>query len=114
MSVDNVVGAECHRHLVRMPRSLLVNAVNQVHGTPGVMALELRLDPDGEKLGAQVTLLDLAQIDVSLIDRSVLADIKIFVEEALRRISVGIDDERGLVNGLRRFRLTFGRSCGFS
>src|SRR5689334_9105440 len=82
-----------------MPSGLLVHAVNQVHGAFGIMALEFRLNPDGEKLRSQIALLDLAKIDVAVRNRRVLAKVKIFVEEALWRVRVRINDQRGLMDG---------------
>src|SRR5512140_2938620 len=81
-----------------MPGSLLVDAVNQVHGALCVMALELRLDPDGEELCSQIALFDLVQIDMAFAYGRVLADVKVFVKEALRRVSVGVYDEGRLMD----------------
>src|SRR5690242_2226336 len=88
-----------------MPRGLLVHAVNQVHGTFGIMALEFRFDPDGEKLSSQIALLDLVEIDVAIRDRRVLADVKVFVQESLWGVRVRINDQRRLMDGQGRIRL---------
>ena len=63
------------------------------------MSFELRLNPDGEELRSQIALPDLVQIDVAFGYGRVLADVKVFVEEALGRIRVRIHDQCGLVDG---------------
>jgi len=50
VSANIVLGGESHRHLVGMPSRLLIDAVNQIHRPSCVVALELRLDPDGKEL----------------------------------------------------------------
>src|SRR5258708_34217125 len=85
-----------------MARCLLVDAVNQVHGALGVMTFEVRFYPNREELRTQITSLDLAQVHMSGRDRRVLAEIKVFVEKALRRGRVGINDDGGIVDWLRR------------
>src|SRR6185437_2887469 len=74
------------------------HAVNQVHGALRVIALELRLDPDGKEFRPQVALLDLVQIDMAIAYRRVLAKIEVLVQKALRRVSVGIYDEGRLMD----------------
>ena len=69
------------------------------------MAFELGLHPDGEKLRSQIALLDLAKIDMAVRDRRVLAQVKVLVEEALRRVRVRINDQRGLMDGQGRINL---------
>ena len=81
-----------------MPGRLLVNAVNQVHGPLGVVAFEFRLNPDREELRSQIALLDLVQIDMAFRDRRVLAKVKVFVQEALWRVRVGINDQGRLMD----------------
>ena len=85
-----------------MPTRLLVHAVNQVHGSLRVVSLELRLNPDGEELRTQVALPDFVEIDMAFCDRRVLAQIKVFVEEALWRVRVRVHarDARAAGGGL--------------
>src|SRR5262249_21748451 len=111
MGADDVIRGKRHRHLVWVPGGLLVDAVNQVHGAPRVAALEVRLYPDGEKLSTQVAFLDLAEIEVAVRNGSVLAEIEVLIEEALRRIGMRIDDQSRLVDSLGRINL-FGSLCG--
>src|SRR5690349_13789996 len=85
-----------------MPGGLLVHAVNQVHGPFRIMAFEFRLNPDGEKLRSQIALLDLAKIDMAIGDRRVLAEVKVFVQEALRGVRVRVNDQRRLMDGRSR------------
>src|SRR5712671_6782480 len=82
-----------------MSSRLLVHAVNQVHSALGVMSLEFRLNPDGEELRSQVALPDLVQIDMAFCYRRVLAQVEVFVEEALGRVGVRIHDQGRLVDG---------------
>src|SRR5579884_3562854 len=112
MLVDDVIGGKRHRHFVWMPGRLLIDAVNQVHGAPGVLTFKFWFHPDREELRAQITLLDLAQVDMTIRNRCVLAKVKIFIEEALRRVSMSVNDNRRLMNGKRsisfRCRCCFG------
>ena len=98
MRLGNIVGRERHGHLVRMPGRLLVHAVNQVHGALGIMTLEFRLNPYGEEFRSQIALFDLVQINVALGYRRVLADIEVFIQETLWRVSVRINDQGGLMD----------------
>jgi len=68
------------------------------------MAFELRLDPYRKELSSQIALLDLLQIDMAFAYGRVLAQIKVFVQEALWCVSVGIYDEGRLVD--RRCRIS--------
>ena len=97
-----------------MPRRLLVHAVNQVHGALGIMALEFRLNPDGEELRSQIALLDLVEIDVAFGYRRVLAQIEVFVEKALGRVGMRINDQGRLVDGQGwiSLRPRYGRGLG--
>src|SRR5579864_9063097 len=95
-----------------MPGGLLINAVNQVHGALGIMALELRLNPDGEELSPQIALLDLIEIDMAFRDRRVLAKVKVFVQKSLWGVRVGINDQRGLMDGQGRISLGPRYRCG--
>src|SRR6476661_2596587 len=88
-----------------MPGGLLVHAINQVHRPLRIMAFEFRLNPDGEKLRSQIALLDLAKIDVAIGDRCVLAEVKVFVQEALWGVRVCINDQRRLMDGQGRISL---------
>src|ERR1700739_2668871 len=105
MGAGNIVCGEGHGHFVRMAGCLLVNAVNQVHGALRVVSLELRLDPDGKELCSQIALLDLVQIDMAFAYGRVLAEVKVFVQEALRRVRVCIHDEGRVVDCQGRISL---------
>src|SRR5258708_24802178 len=119
MRSDDIVGGERHYDPVRMARCLLIDAVDQVHGPLGVVSSEVRFHPDREELRAQITCLDLAEVHMSGGDGSVLAEIKVFVEKALRRVRVSINHDGGIVNCLRRicarcaWRLLSQRKCGY-
>src|SRR5262245_27886476 len=102
VGANNIPGGERHGHLVGMACGLLVHAVNQVHGALGVVALELRLHPDREEFRAEIAFLDFAKVNVSVADGCVLRQVEMLVKEALRRVRVGIDDQRGLMNGAGR------------
>jgi len=56
------------------------------HSAPGVMSLEFRLTQMEKKLCSQVALPDLVQIDMAFCYGRVLAQVKVFVEEALGRV----------------------------
>src|SRR5260370_21135634 len=81
-----------------MPRGLAIHAIDQVHGAGGIMAFELRLNPDGEELRAPVPLLDLAEVDVAVGKRSVLAEIGAFAHEPLPRGAGRGNYQRRLIN----------------
>jgi len=69
------------------------------------MAFEFRLDPNRKELCSKIALFDLLQIDMTFAYRRLLAQVKIFVQEALWCVSVGIYDEGRLVDCRRRISL---------
>lgn len=62
------------------------------------MAFEFRLDPYREEFRSQIALLDLVQIDMTFAYGRVLAEVKVFIQEALWRVRVGVYDEGRLVD----------------
>ena len=93
---------ERHHHAVRMPRRLFVHRIDQVERVPREMALVgLRINPDREELRAQISAPRLVEADVADVVGIGRADVESFVEKPLRRVGVGVHDQRGIVNLLR-------------
>ena len=59
------------------------------------------IHPDGKKLGPQISSSCLLQVNVAFAGRGDAFDIEIFIQEALRRIGVGIYYDRRIVNAAR-------------
>ncbi len=57
------------------------------------------VNPDGEELRAQIALSSRFQVEVAAVER--IAEIEILIDEALRRVGVGIDDDGGLLHPFR-------------
>jgi len=103
--------------LVRVPRDLLLDGVDQLQGAAGVLALVLDgFDPDGEELRAQVAFVDGVEIEIAAVER--IGEVKVLIDKALRGVGVGVDDDGGVMDpfGLafwlaswRAYRLRFGR-----
>ena len=95
----DVLGAEGHHHLVRMQPRLLVDRVDHVERALDLLPLvKLGIDPDRPELRAQVAGLDLGEVHVAL--AGVLREIEVLVDEAARRVGMGVDDQRGIVDGV--------------
>jgi hypothetical protein len=76
-----------------MAADLFEHAVNQAEGAMGEAALPgLRLGPDGEEFGGEVALSGGLEIQMAAAQRAGL--VPVFVDEALWRVSVGVDDQR--------------------
>src|SRR5580692_2645376 len=98
MSLLDVRSGEGHLHLIRMLRRLLIDSIDQLKSPFGIVAfVQLRLDPDGEELRAEVAFLRRIEIQLAAIERA--GKIEILVDQALRGISVRVDDDGGVVYG---------------
>ena len=90
----DVSDGERHHHPVGMTRGLLVHRVDQIEGVlREVSLIGFGFDPDGKEFCAQISATRLVQTDVAYVVGISRADIEVFVEEALRRVSVRIDDQ---------------------
>ena len=56
------------------------------------------VDPDGEKFGAQISAAGFVEADVAGVFGIGRTDVEAFVEEALRGVGVGVDDDGRIVN----------------
>src|SRR5208283_2474541 len=63
-----------------------------------VTLIRSRFHPDGEEFCAQISTPRLVQTDVANVVRVRRADVEAFVEKTLRRIGVGIDHNRRIMN----------------
>ena len=80
-----------------MPRRLLVDRIDQIERVLREVALiGLRVDPDGEELRAQIAAPGFVEADVADVFGIGRADVEAFVEKALRRIGMGVDDDGGV------------------
>jgi hypothetical protein len=103
MRGDDVGGREGHPHLVGMLRRLLVDGVDQLQRPPGVMIfVEVGLDPDGEELRAEVALVRGVEVQLPAVER--IGQVEVLVDETLRRVGVGVDDDGGAVELTGRLR----------
>ena len=67
----------------------------------GILALvEIGLDPDGEELRAEVAFVDGVEIELAAVER--IAEVEVLIDEALRRVGMGVDDDGGAIDLLRR------------
>ena len=77
-----------------MLRHLLLDGVDQdERAAREVTLVRPGIDPDGEELGAEVALFGGFEIPVAAVER--IAEIEVLVDEALRRVGVGVDDDGG-------------------
>ncbi len=89
---EDVGGREGHLHLVGMLRGLLVDGVDQFQRAFGILALvEIGLDPDGEELRAEIALFGGVEVHLATVEGH--GEVVVFVDEALRRVGVGVDDD---------------------
>src|ERR1700733_15823953 len=82
-----------------MTSGLLVDGVDEIECVAGEVALIcFRLAPDGEKFRAQVSGLRFVEADVAVVAGIGRTDVVVFVEEALGRVGVRVDDDGGILN----------------
>ncbi len=80
-----------------MPGDLLLDGVDEDECAPRELALVgLGIDPDGEELRAKVALCRGFEIEVAAVER--IAEVEVFIDEALGRIGVGVDDDGGALD----------------
>ena len=101
-----------------MLRDLLLDGVDQDESAAGKVALVGRgINPDGEKLGAEVSLFSGFEIPVAAVER--IAEVVVLVDEALGCVGVRVDDDGGaldlfgskiLLSSLRELRVQFVRT----
>jgi hypothetical protein len=104
----DVGSAEGHHHTVGMTGGLFVNRIDEVESMAGEVALiGFGLDPNGEELRAEIASPGLVEANVAYVLGVLGADVIVLVEEALRGVGVGIDDNGGVVDlvGLSADRL---------
>ena len=65
-------------------------------GVGGVLA---GVDPDGEELGVEVALLCGVVVEHAAVER--VGEVPVLVDEALRGVGVGVDDDGGVVDCVR-------------
>ena len=83
-----------------MLRGLRVNGIDEIEGLHREMpAIDLGLDPDRKELCSEIPGTDLVQTDVPDVFRIGIADVERFVKKALRRVSVCVHDDSGIMNG---------------
>ena len=81
-----------------MLRSLLVNGIDQFQGAPRVMALvKIGLDPDRKELRAKVAFFGGVKIEIATVE--LVGKVVVFVEHALWRVGVRVDNDSGIVYG---------------
>src|ERR1700677_4967634 len=88
----NALGRGDKDDLVRIFGDLQFYGVDQLERAARVLALvDDGLNPDGEKLRAQVAFVDGVEIEVAAVER--IAEIEVVIDEALRRVSVRINND---------------------
>ena len=99
MSPLDVGHAESHHHALRVMRGLLVDGIDQVKGVLCEVTLGRRgISPNGKEFSAQISRARLIQADVAGIFGIRVADIVVFVEEALGRVGVRVYHDGGVVD----------------
>src|SRR5579871_6760520 len=87
-----------------MPDYLPPHRIDKAQRSLRVLALEaLRLNPDGEELGAKIPAAHRLQIEISAGQGA--GEIEIVVQNALRRVGVAVNHDGGLVNRFRVARV---------
>ena len=95
----DVGDAESHHHAVGMAGGLLIDRIDEIERVAGEVALVgFRVHPDGEELGAEIAGLGLVEADVAGVFGIGRSDVVVFVEKALRRVGVRVDDDGGVVD----------------
>src|SRR5215472_6552799 len=88
---------------------LLINRINEIQRAPSIVALELfGLNPNGKKFCTQVAASGFGEINMTVIAGRWTRHIEIFVEQALRGIGVGVNNDGGAMN------LLWGHPAGLS
>ena len=115
---EDLVGGEAELQLVGGFADLLKCAVDEREGAVrglfrGVLA---GVDPDGEELCVEVALLRGVVVQHAAVER--IGEVPVLIDEALRRVRVGVDDDSGLVNcericGLTHCLLSVGLFCAW-
>ncbi len=81
-------------HLVRVLCDLLLHRVNENERAAGELALvRSGIDPDGEELGTEITLLRGVKIPVAAIER--VGKVIVLVNKTLRRVGMRVDHDGG-------------------
>src|SRR5579872_5545221 len=100
VGVLDISDGEGHHHAIRVPCRLLVDRVDEIECVFGETPLiDLRVYPDREEFGSQVSALRLVEADMAVVIWIRRTDIEIFIEKALWRIGVRVDDEGRIVDG---------------
>ena len=95
MRTFNVCRRKGHHHLVRVLCRLLIYGIDQRQRAMCVLPLELlRLNPDGEEFGSQVSRLGLCEIEIAFVSCWRSGHIEVVVEQALRSVGVTIYHQR--------------------
>jgi len=64
-------------------------------GVGGVLA---GVDPDGEELRVEISLFGAGVVEHAAVEG--IGEIPVFIDESLRGVGVGVDDDGGLMDGL--------------
>src|SRR5579872_1183361 len=80
-----------------MPGRLLPDRIDELQGAVREPAFIWdRIDPYGEELRAQVAFSGRLEIEIACAQR--IAEVEVLVDEALRGIGMGVNNDRGLLN----------------
>ena len=90
----DALGRGDEHHLVLVLGHLLLDGVNQDQRPARELTLVgTGIDPDGEELGAEVSLLRGFKIPVAAVER--IGKVVVLVDKTLRRVGVGVDHDGG-------------------
>ena len=97
----NSVGGGDEFHIAGVLRDLLFDGVDQIESPARILAfVPVRFHPDGEELGCQIALARGFKVEVAAIQR--VGKVKVLIEKALRRVSMGINYDGRLLHGRGR------------
>src|SRR5581483_11483685 len=83
-----------------MMGSLFVDRVNQVECSPREVSLiGIRIDPNGEEFGPKISGAGFVEAQIAGVVGIAVSEIEVLVDKTLRRIGVGIHDNRRIMNG---------------
>src|SRR5215467_6217639 len=90
-----------HHHTVGMPRRLFIDRIDQIEGVFGEVPLVgFWIDPDGKELGTKIAVACLVEADMADVVGIGRANVEAFVKKSLWRVSMRIDYQSGIVNGM--------------
>jgi hypothetical protein len=93
VGAEDVVRREGEREIVGMLAELLIDAVDELESAGGVAIAPLvGLNPYSEELGGEMAATRGREVEMTVAERS--GEVPGFIDEALRRVGVTVDDER--------------------